>query len=48
MNKWAYIENIATLAIMGGMVTGMLAYGAGGFSLFAFLLLFNLNSTKAD
>ena len=47
MQKWAVIENCATMAATAAIVLGLWTMGAGGWSLFGFALLGNMNSFEA-
>lgn len=41
---WAIVENIVTIIAMVCLIFGLFWFGAGGWSLWGFLLMFNLNS----
>jgi hypothetical protein len=46
--RWVVIENIATIAGMVALILGLYAMGAGGWSLWGFVLLANLNSVRRE
>lgn len=46
MKNAAFIENIVTIVAITVIVVGGFALGAGGWSLWGFLLLLNVNYTK--
>jgi hypothetical protein len=45
--RWAYAENIATVLGMVALILGLYAMGAGGWSFWGLLLLFNLNGSSS-